>query len=129
MWRAWPILVLLVSVAGCGPGRYDELAREQTELNEELAREWAGISDSATMKSAAPKLGDKYRKLIRLNRVAKALAKPSAELNELLREKYGRRMEAAVNQILRDQQRVKDLPGGPEFLREVKEGFRSPKGG
>ena len=40
MRRAWPILLMLLLLTGCGPGRYEELAREQTELNEELAREF-----------------------------------------------------------------------------------------
>jgi hypothetical protein len=129
MRRAWPILVLLLPLAGCGTGRYDELAREQTELNEALAMDWSGVTDEISMKAAGPKLMEKYRRLLQLNREAKGLAKPSAERNEELREKYGRRMEAAVNQILREQQRVHELPGGEKFLQQVKDGFRSSKGG
>jgi hypothetical protein len=129
MRRAWPILLVLLPLAGCGPGRYEELAREQTELNEGLAREWAGVADEATMKAAYPKLVEQYRRLIALNREAKGLTKPPAAVNDELGEKYGPRMQAAVNKILQEQQRIHALPGGDEFLKKVKEGFKTGRGG
>jgi hypothetical protein len=129
MRRAWPILLVLLSLAGCGPARYEEVAREQTDLNEELAREWAGVADEATMKAAYPKLVEQYRRVVALNREAKGLTKPSAAVNDELSEKYGPRMQAAVNKILTEQQRIHALPGGGEFLQKVKEGFKTGRGG
>ena len=128
MRLAWPVLLVLLPLAGCGPGRYEQLAREQTELNEELAREWAGVADEATMNDAYPKLVGQYRRLVALNREAKGLTKPPAAVNDELGERYGPRMQAAVNKILQEQQRIHALPGGAEFLRKVKDGFNTGRG-
>jgi hypothetical protein len=127
MRRTWPVFLTLCMLGGCGSARYEELAREQTELNESLAREWAVVTDLATMKDAEPKLVDLYRRLVRLNREAKGMAKPSSEANEDLRVKFGGRMETAVNKILEEQHRVQDLPGGREFLQRIKSSFENTK--
>jgi hypothetical protein len=98
-------------------------------LNEALAREWAGVTDAENMKSAEPKLVEYYRRQGRLGREAKKLGKPPDEVNEGLGTKYAARMQAAVNQILQEQQRIHDrVPGGVEFLQKIEGSFKKPRG-
>jgi hypothetical protein len=120
--------VLLLSLSGCGSGRHEALAREQTELNEGLAAEWATVTDAESMKAAEPKLVEQYRRQLRLGREAKALVKPSDAQQEELSTKYARRVQAAVNKILQEQQRIHDqVPGGVEFLQRIGNSFKKPR--
>jgi hypothetical protein len=120
MRRVGPMLIFLLPLAGCGSARYEDLAREQTELNEGVLKLWTGVTDEATMTAAGPKLIADYRRLNALSREAKRLGKPPAAVNDELGEKYGRRLQDAVNQILEEQRRILELPGGRDFLKKVK---------
>jgi hypothetical protein len=118
--RAGLALVLAV-LSGCGKAEpYLAVARAQVRAQEELADLLATIQDRASMEAARPALREHFKRFEDIQEKARALPpRPPAGVNEQLQEELSERMQAVVRRLAQESARIGQLPGGPEFLKEL----------
>src|SRR5882724_6374719 len=110
-------VTLCVWLAGCG-GTDPRIAmlRSRTAVQKEIHQILVGVKDTASMAEAKTKLDDRYDHCERLAQKARELDRnlPPDVAEQMLREKKG--LEQAVADTAREIQRIKELPGGKDFI-------------
>jgi hypothetical protein len=111
--------VLALALAGC-KDPYTDVADRQLANWNETADILRGVHDQPTMDAAERKLLLRAAHFQELSRRAKALPLPDEATARRL-EARRETMQAAFRGMLREIERVKKLPEGPEFFERVKE--------
>jgi hypothetical protein len=121
MHRLWAWMLWCLMVCGCDRGEtYLEIARAQQAAWDETADVLASITDAASMEAARDRFAELTVKGQTLARRAKAMPRPSDRILEQLEEERGK-MERAANRMRAEVNRVRQLPGGAEFLKDIDE--------
>jgi hypothetical protein len=121
-WRAPAAFVIgIVFVAGgCDAAKpYRTVLREQTEAYTELERIYSSVTDQKSMAAASAKIAAQKESFEAIAKRAQKLPPPSENIQrELLEEAEQLRLALAKFNIQAN--RIKSLPGGPEFLEILK---------
>lgn len=114
------LLLVLLLVTGCGDSP-ESLTRDSIATLNEVADVLATVKDRRTADAARPtlrQLGERWRDL---QKRAGAVKQPTAGESKALQERYRPEMEAAMKRYFAEVQRLLQVPGGPEALRELGE--------
>jgi hypothetical protein len=108
-------------LAGCDKSEaYLAVAREQVQAQEDLANCLAGLPDQAALEAASEQLRVLFHRFETIKKKAGALPqKPSAAVEERLREELGERMQGVLGKLARESARISQLPGGRELLENL----------
>ncbi|MSQ95943.1 MAG: hypothetical protein EXR98_15505 [Gemmataceae bacterium] len=113
---AGPCLILLIVVGCTSNERYFEVAREQRAALHEITDILKTIKDEKSMADAKTALDEKAKQFEAIARKAKALPKPPpAEVSKRWQEDEFV-IQAEIRQLAVVVKKVKELPGGEEFL-------------
>ena len=111
----------LAGVGGCNRAEpYLEVFRELQATWEETATLLAGITDTESMEAAKDRFAELTVQAQAVARKAKKMGRPSDDVLEQLAEHKGG-MQRAVNRVMAEIARVRRLPGGEEFVRDIEE--------
>jgi len=113
------VFVFLLALGCAKEEDYMAVAREQRAAYKELADLLATVKDEKTMDEAKASLQNKTAKFEEISRKARALPKPSADVQARLKEDEFL-MTETVKYLGRESERVSRLPGGPEFMNHFK---------
>ncbi len=113
------VTLLLAGASGCQDAHKVVAERQTANMNNVVAilRE---VKDGETMAVAEAKLMKHAADFRETSRRAKALAPPDADAAGRL-EPQRKLIETAFNEYAVEARRVRSLPGGPEFLRQIHE--------
>lgn len=112
MRRLVPIIVLVLA-AGCGDAHRD-VAQRQTANFREITEILRSIEDPATMKEAEDRLIARSRHYREVSLRARSLADDPDAVARM--EPQRREIEAALKSLAVEVDRVRQLPGGKDFL-------------
>jgi aspartate-semialdehyde dehydrogenase len=119
---AWPGIAV-VFLAGCKRNdvtSYLAVSREQIQAMQELTDILSTVKDKATMAAALPKLKKSFQRFEQIASKAKALPKPSEEIKQRIEEDLGPQLERSAIRYREEGTRIRQLPGGEDFLKELK---------
>jgi hypothetical protein len=120
VWLAAGMLATIAALAGCdNTAAYASVFRDQLDAIKELTRILESVTDRPSMAAAKEDVVGKYKEFEKIRHRALLLPKASARVNEQLTEEFGPRMEEAMAALLREIRRIRDLPGGQEFLENL----------
>lgn len=120
-WLAVACFSCLAMIAGCTrASTYTELLNELIQAQKELTEVLADVKDAASMKAARPELKKRYSHFEQIRKKFQALPKPSQEIKEKLEDELGADFNQSLTAMLREAQRIQDLPGGKEFIARLK---------
>lgn len=109
----------LLSLAGAGcnsSASYAAIFQEQMEAQKDLTGILGTVVDKESMSAARERLEKKSAAFEAIKKRAAALPPPSAEIRQRLQEQFGAQMQESLAALLAEVRRVKELPGGQEFL-------------
>lgn len=107
--------VLLISVSGCSS--YASIEKEQIAALKELTEVLSTVKDEATMKAARGELQKRFQHFEQVAKKAKAMSRPSPEVQQQLEDELGPEKERAFDNLRNEVRRVTAMPGGEEFLK------------
>ena len=108
----------LLMVAGCTRDEaYFEVAREQRAASQEVVDILASVTDEKSMAAAQAAILERRPKIEAITRRAKALPRPSDEVQARLKEEAYMR-DTILKRMAAEAKRIQQLPGGPEFLEQ-----------
>jgi hypothetical protein len=93
-----------------------KLLQKRIDLTNELTRILKTVKDKETSKAAVAKLKKWKVKYVALAKESQKMAKPSKEKSEELKKKYASKIGDATKALLKERERIKDIPGGEEVL-------------
>ena len=102
---------------GCGD-RYKDVADKQVANWKEIASILRDVKDRDSMNEAEDKLLAKLDRFQEVSRQAKSLPPPD-ETTSLRLQAEVTAMQSALRDMLKEMERIKKLPGGPEFFERV----------
>jgi len=112
-------LPFIVALAGCNSAEpYLEVARQQQANWDEMTKVLESVTDEKSMEAARERFEELTVRGQTLSRRVKAMPKPSPEILEQLHD-HSRSLQRSVNRVQEELARVRQLPGGPEFLKDV----------
>jgi len=103
--------------SGCGD-RYKDVADKQVANWKEITGILREVKDRDSMDEAEDKLLSKLDRFQEVSRQAKSLPPPD-EATSLRLQAELPAMQSAVRDMLKEMERIKKLPGGPEFFERV----------
>jgi hypothetical protein len=119
VFRSLAIAALAMAGAGC-KDQYQDVVDRQVANWKEIAGILSVVKDRPTMDEAEAKLRSRVGQFQEVSRRARALPPPDAEtMRRLAGEKAT--MQAAIRDMLKEVERVKDLPEGPAFFERIKD--------
>jgi len=98
---------------------YTSGVKDQIKAKRELSRLLNTVTDEASMNAARedlPRLADRFNEVFRW---AIILPYPPAGANDHLRQAFGPELERTVAELSNEMRRIRRLPGGSDFLREL----------
>jgi hypothetical protein len=107
--------ILLISMTGCSS--YASVQREQIAALKELTEILSTVKDEATMKAARAELEKRFQHFEQVAKKAKAMPRPSPEVQQQLEVELGPQKVRAFNNLHDEVRRITALPGGEEFLK------------
>ena len=114
-------LVGVAGLAGCSRADdYLEVVKQQQATWEETTKLLAGVTDAESMDAAKDRFVELTVRAQNAARKAAAMGKPPDAVLEQLEEQR-RGLERAANRMRQEVARVRELPGGPEFLKDIEE--------
>lgn len=119
MRRFFPWLVMLAALCGCERSNpYLEVFREQDEARKELIKVLRTIKDEAGMEAAKEELTRRFAFFDAVSAKPGRMLPPSREVMQRLEEERPA-MEKTMLELMAEANRVKELPGGENFIRSV----------
>jgi hypothetical protein len=114
--------IALIFLGGCGnqASSYITVYKEQVQAIEDLTKVLATVKDETTMAAARAKLKERFERFEQISKKAKALPQPSAEIKEQIEKELGPQILQAFDNYRKEGLRIQGLPGGTEFLEEMK---------
>src|SRR6266446_4925348 len=113
--------IALIFLGGCSKASsYATVYKEQIQAIEELTKVLSTVQDESTMAAARAELKERFQRFEQVSKKAKALPKPSAEIKRQIEEELGPQIIRAFDKYRQEGLRIQGLPGGPEFLDEMK---------
>lgn len=106
-------------LAGCRD-RYKDVVDKQVANWNEIASILRDVKDQQSMDGAEDKLLSRMTSFQEISRQAKALPPPDEAAATRLQPEVAA-MQTALRDMLKEMERVKKLPRGPEFFERVKE--------
>lgn len=100
--------------------RYAEVMGEQLKIYEETAQLLSTVQTPADMAGVKEKLAGRQEHSEHVARQALAMPEPSAAVRARLQEQFGSRPDRAYQRLAKESQRIKELPGGSAFIKELK---------
>jgi len=114
------VLCALV-LAGCNRADdYLEVVRQQQATWEETTKLLAGVTDAESMEAAKDRFAELTVRAQGSARKAAAMGRPPDAVLEQLEEQR-RGLQSAANRMRAEVARVRQLPGGAEFLKDIEE--------
>lgn len=109
----------LAGVGGCNRAEpYLEVFRQLRATWEETATLLAGITDAESMEAAKDRFAELTVRAQDVARKAQKMGRPPDDVLEQLAEQRDG-MQRAVNRVMTEIARVRRLPGGEEFVRDI----------
>jgi hypothetical protein len=96
---------------------WDKLLQQQINLMNEANKILKTVKDKETSKAAVAKLKKLKVTADALAKKWQKMEKPSKDKAEELKKKYAPKLGDATKALLKEQERVKDVPGGKEVLK------------
>jgi hypothetical protein len=93
-----------------------KLLQKRIDLMNEVTKILKTVKDKETSKAAVAKLKKWKVKFVALAKESQKMAKPSKEKSEELKKKYGSKIGDATKALLKEHERIKDVPGGEGVL-------------
>ena len=113
--------IALIFLGGCSKtSSYSAVYKEQIQAIEELTNVLSTVKDESTMAAAQAELQERFQRFEQVSKKAKALPKPSAEIKRQIEEELGQPILRALEKYRQEGLRIRGLPGGPEFLEDMK---------
>ena len=122
------LALLPVLVVGCNRAEpYLEVFRQLRSTWEETAKLLESVTDAESMEAAKDRFAELTVRAQSVARKAQALGRPPDDVLEQLAEQRDG-MQRAVNRVMAEIARVRRLPGGDEFVRDIEEIARGELG-
>jgi hypothetical protein len=121
--RTWLPVAWLALIAGCNrtsTATYIEALQEQIQAQRELTDLLATVTDAETMKAVRPELKKRFAHFQQLAERFKALPTPSREMKAKLENDLGDEARRTIAEMIRQSQRIRELPGGKAFIDGLK---------
>ena len=120
MFRFVAFAVVGVAALVCGGcrDRYKDVADQQVANWKEIAGILRDVKDRDSMNEAEDKLLSKLDRFQEVSRQAKSLPPPDESTSLRLQAEVPA-MQSALRDMLKEMERIKKLPGGPEFFERV----------
>lgn len=116
--RALPAVLILA--AGCSGDSYTAAMEARAKAQEEILSILRTIKDPATMQAASETLEQSFARLAETNERMNKMHPPSMEIKEQLAREYLPRFQTAIRDSQRELERIRDIPGGQEFIERLK---------
>lgn len=111
--------IFVVILPGCGgESSYRAVVRDQAKAFEEMTEILKTMTDKESMAAARESLLERREEFEAIAQRGRSLSKPSRDMGERLKDDVGKLSQAWRN-FQREVQRVRALPGGPEFLTDI----------
>ncbi len=132
---AWFWVAALLLMAALGLFGYtlylrhavDQLFRDSLEVNRELVSLLKAVHADEDLEPTWLKILAKHEQLKALAQRARSLPRPSAQLDEEMRERYHPQLKALLEQYKQETKRIRDqIPGGPAFCEKLENTWPSP---
>jgi hypothetical protein len=117
--RRAALFVVCALIAGCGPDPYREAIRKQVSKQEELADLLAEVKDAKSMSDIEASIADRMEAFQRAANRAAKLPHPDPGRIQAYKDEFGEKMTSAFVRYTKEVERIRGLPGGPEFLDRV----------
>ncbi len=98
---------------------YFDLFRQRLKAEEEMAEILSRVRDFQSMKMVQLELKEKFPRFEAIGAQAKALPAPDPDVVAYLQARFEDGMRSAQARTRQEIQRIKQLPGGPEFLNNL----------
>jgi len=112
-------LWLPVELAHAGEGRFEGVLKELVGSLDKLTSTLAGITDEESAKSAQPELRKLAAQWQLLMKKAEDVAPPTKEEKERLEKAYAAKLTEARRKLFGEVERVREVAGGREALKEI----------
>lgn len=112
-------LALGAKVEAGGAARFEQVLKDLGATMEKLTSTLAGIRDQDSAKSAQPELRKVAGHWQALMKKADDVAPPNKEEKERLEKEHRPKLEEARKKLFVEVQRVREVPGGREALKEI----------
>jgi cytochrome c556 len=113
--------LLAAVLGGCNRAEpYLDVFRQLQATWEETAKLLAGVTDAESMEAAKDRFAELTVRAQSVARKAQAMGRPPDEVLEQLAEQRDG-MQRAVNRVMAEIARVRQLPGGDEFVKDIEE--------
>jgi len=116
------LAIILISSAGCGsdsPSAYVAIFQEKINELQELTEVLSTVKDESTMEAARSEWKKRSRRFEEQAEKNKELPKPSAAVKRKVEEELGPQFNRTMKDLRAQVKRIKDLPGGEEFLQGI----------
>jgi hypothetical protein len=124
--KSLTILALVLGAAGCRDA-YQVAIDEQVANYAEIASVLRAVNDPASMDVAERKIAARAAHFREASRRAQALPMPDDEGTVARIREQAAKMQAAVREVAKEFERIRGLPGGPEFIERIGE-LSDPRG-
>jgi hypothetical protein len=116
------LAIVLICSAGCGSGSPSPyLAIFQEKINElqELTEVLSTVKDESSMAAARREWKKRSRRFEQQAEKNREVPKPSAAIKRQVEEELAPQFNRTMEQLQAEIRRIKDLPGGDEFLQGI----------
>ncbi|MBI3407143.1 MAG: hypothetical protein HY040_02150 [Planctomycetes bacterium] len=126
--RAWGVLVLcsallclalVGSVHAGGEGRFEGVLKDLVGALDKLTTTLGGIRDEDSAKAAQPELRKMAVQWQALMKKAEDVAPPTKEEKDRLEKAYATKLTEARKKLFGEVERVREVAGGPQALKEI----------
>lgn len=113
-------LVLIGLAAAGGAPTHDDIIKQMLTTLDKITTTLGSINDQETADAAKPELQKSGKEWLAVRAQAEKLPPPSREQKERHEKEFKGKLEVAQKKLAGEVIRVKNVPGGPEALKEIR---------
>ena len=116
------LAIVLISLAGCGSDSaspYMAIFQEKINELQELTEVLSTVKDESTMEAARSEWKTRSRRFEQQAEKNREVPRPSAAVKRKVEEELAPQFNRAMEKLQAEVRRIKDLPGGEEFLQGI----------
>ncbi|MCI0682284.1 MAG: hypothetical protein L0Y71_09285 [Gemmataceae bacterium] len=122
--KALPSIAVVFALVGLaaagGAPTHDDVIKRMLATLDKITTKLASITNRESADAAKPELQKSAKDWLATRAQAEKLPPPSREQKEKLEKEFKGKLEAAQKKLAGEVIRVKNIPGGPEALQEIR---------
>jgi len=114
-------VLALIGLAGAGGApTHDDIIKQMLTTLDKIATTLASITNQESADAAKPELQKSAKEWLAVRAQAEKLPPPSREQKERLDKEFKEKLEGAQKKLAGEVIRLKNIPGGPDALKEIR---------